>query len=82
MKVLISIQQPVTQWQIPVEGVAALRVRFPHIEFVHATSDEQRAAGLRDCDAAYTWILRAPEFATAARLKWMNHKAENANTNI
>ncbi len=33
MKVLISIQQPVMQWQIPAEGVETLRKRFPHIQF-------------------------------------------------
>ena len=46
MKVLISIQQPVKQWQIPPEGVATLRARFPHIEFNHATTDEARARAL------------------------------------
>jgi phosphoglycerate dehydrogenase-like enzyme len=80
MKVLISIQQPVKQWQIPVEGVATLRARFPHIEFVHATSDEERAAGLRDCDAVYTWILRPHEFATAERLKWIHTSAVAVET--
>ena len=40
MKVLISIQLPVAQWQIPVDAVQALRRRFPHIEFVHATTPE------------------------------------------
>ena len=40
MKILISIQQPVKQWQIPAEGVEALRERFPAIQFIHATSPE------------------------------------------
>ena len=59
MKILVSIQQPVKQWQIPPDGVATLRSRFPAIQFIHATSPEERAEGLRDCDAAYTWILNA-----------------------
>ena len=46
MNVLISIQQQVKQWQIPADGVDALRRRFPHIRFVHATTEEQRVAGL------------------------------------
>jgi len=50
MKVLISIQQPVKQWQIPPEGIATLRARFPQIEFIHATTNETRGQGLADCD--------------------------------
>ena len=80
MKVLISIQQPVPQWQIPADGVAALRARFPQIEFVHATSDEERARGLAACDAAYTWILRAAEFANAPKLRWLHTSAVAVET--
>lgn len=80
MKVLISIQQHVKQWQIPAEGVATLRARFPHIEFIYATSDEDRARGLVDCDAAYTWILRAGEFATATKLRWLHTSAVAVET--
>lgn len=80
MKVLVSIQQPVKQWQIPAEGVAALRARFPHIEFIHATSDEERARGLADCDVAYTWILKAPEFASATKLRWIHTSAVAVET--
>lgn len=80
MKILISIQQPVTQWQIPVEGVATLRARFPHLTFIHATSPEQRAEGLRDCEAAYTWILNEAELATAARLRWVHTSAVAVET--
>jgi len=36
----------VTQWQIPADGVAALRKRFPFIEFIHATTPEERAAAI------------------------------------
>lgn len=80
MKVLISIQQRVKQWQIPAEGVATLRARFPHIEFTYATSDEERARGLVDCDAIYTWILKADELATATRLRWVHSSAVAVET--
>jgi phosphoglycerate dehydrogenase-like enzyme len=80
MKILISIQQPVTQWQIPVEGVRALRDRFPHLNFIHATSPEQRADTLKDCDAAYTWILNARELAQAQKLRWVHTSAVAVET--
>ena len=80
MKVLISIQQPVTQWQIPAEGVETLRRRFPHIQFVHATSPEQRAEGLAGCDAIYTWILKDGELARAPKLRWVHTSAVAVET--
>jgi phosphoglycerate dehydrogenase-like enzyme len=80
VKVLVSIQQPVKQWQIPAECVASLRARFPHIEFVHATSAEERARGLVDCDALFTWILKADEFGSATRLRWIHTSAVAVET--
>ena len=80
MKVLISIQQPVQQWQIPAEGVAALGERFPAIQFIHATTPEQRAGGLKECDAAYTWILSAGELAGAPKLRWVHTSAVAVET--
>jgi phosphoglycerate dehydrogenase-like enzyme len=80
MKILVSIQQPVKQWQIPEEGVAALRTRFPHLTFIHATTPEQRAAALTDCDAMYTWILSSSELAQAAKLRWLQTSAVAVET--
>ena len=80
MKILVSIQQPVQQWQIPPVGVATLRARFPLITFLHATTHEQRADGLRECDAAYTWILNATELAQAPKLKWVHTSAVAVET--
>jgi len=80
MKILISIQQPVKQWQIPVEGVETLRQRFPLINFIHATTAEERAKGLADCDAAYTWILNADELAHAEKLRWVHTSAVAVET--
>jgi phosphoglycerate dehydrogenase-like enzyme len=80
MRVLISIQQPVKQWQIPAAGVETLRRRFPDIEFIHATTDAQRAEGLKDCDVIYTWILKADELANAPRVKWVHTSAVAVET--
>jgi phosphoglycerate dehydrogenase-like enzyme len=80
VKILISIQQPVTQWQIPAEGVETLRKRFPLINFIHATTAEERAAGLKDADAAYTWILNADELAAAEKLRWVHTSAVAVET--
>ena len=80
MRVLISIQQPVKAWQIPAEAVERLRHLFPDLTFIHATDDDSRAAGLADCDVAYTWILSASEAARAPRLKWVHTSAVAVET--
>jgi D-2-hydroxyacid dehydrogenase (NADP+) len=80
MKILVSIQQPVTQWQIPAEGVETLRKRFPHIQFIHAQSAEERAAALPECDAAFTWILKNHEFDRASKLRWVHTPAVAVET--
>jgi phosphoglycerate dehydrogenase-like enzyme len=80
VNILISIQQPVAQWQIPREAVASLTARFPGHTFIHATDDEARARGLEDCDVAYTWILSAAELATAPKLRWVHSSAVAVET--
>ena len=80
MKILISIQQPVKQWQIPAESVDKLRQRFPHIQFVYATTPQERADGLKEADAAYTWILNADELRGAEKLRWVHTSAVAVET--
>jgi phosphoglycerate dehydrogenase-like enzyme len=79
-QVLISIQQPVKAWQIPVEGVDRLRRLFPDVAFIHATDDEARARALADCEVAYTWILAKHEVDRATRLKWVHTSAVAVET--
>lgn len=80
MRVLISIQQPVKAWQIPLAGVEQLRERFPDVTFDHATTDEERARGLSACDVAFTWIMSAAEVARAPGLKWVHTSAVAVET--
>lgn len=80
LHVLISIQSKVAAWSIPPEGVQTLRDRFPHITFVYATTPEQRAAGLPDCDVAYTWLLSTDELRLAPRLRWVHTSAVAVET--
>jgi phosphoglycerate dehydrogenase-like enzyme len=80
MNVLISIQQPVHAWQIPESAVRTLRRRFPDVNFVHATDDATRAAGLADADIAFTWILSEHELHAAPRLQWVHTSAVAVET--
>ncbi len=80
MKVLISIQQPVRAWQIPPDGVATLRERFPDVTFIYATDDDARARALAECEVAYTWIMTSAELRAAPRLTWIHSSAVAVET--
>lgn len=80
MNIVISIQQPVSQWQIPEASARALVSRFPDVTFTYARTDAERAAGLASADAAYTWMLSADELARAPRLRWVHSSAVAVET--
>jgi len=78
--ILVSIQQPVAAWQIPEAAVAHLVARCPQHTFLYATTPQARAAGLRTCDVAFTWVLSPAELATAPRLTWLHSSAVAVGT--
>jgi D-2-hydroxyacid dehydrogenase (NADP+) len=80
MKILVSIQQPVAAWQIPAPQVERLRALFPQHEFLYATDDAGRAAGLAACDVAFTWILKPHELAAAPHVRWVHTSAVAVGT--
>lgn len=80
MTVLVSIQQEVAAWQIPPEQVARIRAALPQHEVRYATSPEARAAGLADCECAFTWTLGTDELAAAPRLRWVHSSAVAVGT--
>lgn len=80
MRVLISIQQRVPQWQIPEEGARRLIARFADVNFTYATTDDERARGLETAEAAYTWVLSSDELVRAPELKWVHTSAVAVET--
>jgi phosphoglycerate dehydrogenase-like enzyme len=80
MNVLISIQQPVRAWQIPLQSVETIRQRFPDLSFTHAIDESSRAQALVECDVAFTWLMNEAELATCKRLKWVHTSAVAVET--
>lgn len=60
--------------------MATLRARFPHVDFIYAKTEAERAAGLAECDALYTWILKAHELERAPNLRWLHSSAVAVET--
>jgi D-2-hydroxyacid dehydrogenase (NADP+) len=80
MRVLISIQQRVPQWQIPEASVDALVARFPEVQFTYARTAEDRALGLAGAVAAFTWTLTPEELVRAPGLRWVHSSAVAVET--
>lgn len=80
MTILVSIQQEVAAWQIPPEQVARIRAALPQHDVRYATSPEARAAGLADCECAFTWTLGTDELGRAPRLRWVHSSAVAVGT--
>ncbi len=74
MKVVVSIFAD-PAWTIPARCVAALRARFPHIAFAHATSDEQLTLEIQDSEIAFLSRLRPDQLAVARELRWIHSPA-------
>lgn len=79
-RVLVSIQQRVSQWQIPEASALALMARFPDVSFVYARTEAERAQGLASADVAFTWTLSADELTRAAGLRWVHSSAVAVDT--
>jgi phosphoglycerate dehydrogenase-like enzyme len=72
MHVLIAIHHRVQAWTIQPAHVEALRRRFPHTTFLHATTREADIDLARTADVAFALALPKEAVANAARLKWVH----------
>ncbi len=77
MKILVFATWPVKFWSIPDASVAALRARFPDIEFVQAHTPEEALERIVDADAALAARLTPEMVAAAPRLRWVHSTAVN-----
>jgi phosphoglycerate dehydrogenase-like enzyme len=69
VKVTQPIERLVFGWDIPQNGLDALRAKFPDVDITKATGDEFIAA-LPTADAAVAWSMTPEEFAAASKLRW------------
>jgi len=75
MKILIYISWPVRAWSIPDEQVAALRARFPRVEFVRARTLDEAADAIVDVDACFAPRITAEMVVSAPKLRWVHSSA-------
>jgi phosphoglycerate dehydrogenase-like enzyme len=74
MKVVTSVySDPV--WTLPLTEVERLQRLFPHVSVANAPSRADRLRELPDADIAFLSQLKPDEFASAARLRWIQSPA-------
>src|SRR5205807_5867895 len=74
-RVLVYITWPVRAWSIPDYHVAALRDRFPGVDFVHVRTPEDAAAAIVDADVVFAPFLTPAMVDSAPRLRWVHSPA-------
>jgi phosphoglycerate dehydrogenase-like enzyme len=75
VKVLLSVHSDVKAWTLPTAQVHRLRARFPHIEFAHATTDEEAIAEAVDAEVALAGTFGPELLGGANRLRWIHSPA-------
>lgn len=75
MKILTYISWPVRAWCIPDEQMAALRTRFPRVDFVQVRTLDAAAKAIVDVDVCFTPRITAEMAASAPNLRWVHSSA-------
>jgi phosphoglycerate dehydrogenase-like enzyme len=75
LKILVAIFGEVTAWTISDDGVARLRAGAPHVEIVHARTDEAVRDGIVDAEVAFSWRIDREALMRATRLRWIQTPA-------
>ena len=72
MKLLMVVHHRFDRWNAPAWFVERLRKEFPGLEVVHRDRYEGVEEHLRDSEILFTFSLRAGQFASAPKLRWIH----------
>ena len=73
--VLVGIYSRYASWNIPAAHVERLRREFPEHTFLHAGSEAEAHALIREVEIAFMSEVRPAQFAEARRLRWVHSPA-------
>jgi len=71
-KLLICVLHTFSEWNAKPVMAETIRAKWPQIKVVHLPDHGQVAAEIPDADIFVGSVLRAPQFATAKKLKWIH----------
>ena len=82
MKVVLFFRLQEMRWSLPDSDLAALRARFPQVDFVPVDEDAALEAALTDADAFFGWHFPPGHFAAARRLAWVHSASAGIEANL
>src|SRR5207302_776011 len=72
MKLLIVVHHRFDLWNVPAWFIEKLHAEFPQIEIAHQSNYEGVEEYLRDAQILFAFSLRAGQFASAQKLRWIH----------
>ena len=75
MKVVLYFRIKEVRWTVGDDELRAAQARFPRVEFVRVTEDDELPAALADADVFFGFHFPPELFARAPRLRWMHSAA-------
>src|SRR5579872_3560866 len=75
MKLLLALHHPFELWRAPEWFASRLQSDFPALQIIQAANYEETAKLIADAEIMLGWSLRAEQFATAKKLRWIHSTA-------
>ena len=82
MKVVLYFRIKEVRWTVGDEELQAAQRRFPQVELVRVTEDDELPAALADADVFVGFHFPPALFATARRLRWIHSAAAGVEANL
>jgi len=82
MKVVLYFRIKEVRWTVGDDELRAAQQRFPRVEFVRVTEDDELARALADADVFVGFHFPPDLFATSRRLRWIHSAAAGVEANL
>src|SRR5262249_27912876 len=82
MKVVLYFRIKEVRWTVGDDELRAAQQRFPRVEFVRVTEDDELAQALADADVFVGFHFPPDLFAASRRLRWIHSAAAGVEANL
>src|SRR5262249_28634717 len=82
MRVVLYFRIKEVRWTVGDDDLRAVQARYPQVEFVRVTEDDDLPAAVSDADVFFGFHFPPALFATARRLRWIHSAAAGVEANL